>query len=280
MPQAAEPIALVDLDGTLADFDGSMAAKLAALRSPGEDPDIEAYGKEKHPWLEARRDVIKSQPGFWRNLPRITDGFAVLEMIRRVGFEVHVLTKGPFRTTMAWTEKVEWCRANLPDIPVTITEDKGLVYGRVLFDDWPPYIERWLAWRPRGLVIMLDHPWNQGFEHPNVLRYKRLNDRHHELYCKLKERRAGVRADFETSRQQLMAQNDELFRRLTEAKNRGEDPTGVVKQTPSIQEFYGLTSGCHAGRDGECNWASCPQTRDGEPHLSGRHCPLDNRTEE
>ena len=31
---------------------------------------------------------------------------------------------------------------------------------------------------------------------------------------------------------------------------------------------------CHANRDGECNWAGCPQNRDGEPAKSGRSCPL------
>jgi protein gp37 len=33
---------------------------------------------------------------------------------------------------------------------------------------------------------------------------------------------------------------------------------------------------CHAARDGECMADSCPQLRDGEPHRSGRHCPLDD----
>jgi protein gp37 len=33
--------------------------------------------------------------------------------------------------------------------------------------------------------------------------------------------------------------------------------------------------GCHAGKDGECNWQHCPQLRDSEPARSGRHCPLD-----
>lgn len=32
---------------------------------------------------------------------------------------------------------------------------------------------------------------------------------------------------------------------------------------------------CHADCDGECDWSECPQIRDGEPHKSGRHCPLD-----
>lgn len=32
---------------------------------------------------------------------------------------------------------------------------------------------------------------------------------------------------------------------------------------------------CHSAKDGECEWAHCPQIRDGEPDKSGRHCPLD-----
>ena len=38
-------------------------------------------------------------------------------------------------------------------------------------DDWPEYIKPWLEWRPRGLVIMPDQPWNQDFEHPQVVRH-------------------------------------------------------------------------------------------------------------
>lgn len=34
---------------------------------------------------------------------------------------------------------------------------------------------------------------------------------------------------------------------------------------------------CHADTDGECYWGECPQTRDGEPMKTGRHCPLDIR---
>lgn len=37
---------------------------------------------------------------------------------------------------------------------------------------------------------------------------------------------------------------------------------------------------CHSARDGDCNWECCPQNRDGEPHATGRHCPLDLHEEE
>jgi hypothetical protein len=33
---------------------------------------------------------------------------------------------------------------------------------------------------------------------------------------------------------------------------------------------------CAAAKDGECFHSMCPQIRDGEPAKSGRHCPIDN----
>lgn len=38
---------------------------------------------------------------------------------------------------------------------------------------------------------------------------------------------------------------------------------------------YRNPSMCHSDMDGDCSWKRCPQNRDGEPHKSGRHCPLD-----
>ncbi len=101
----------------------------------------------------------------------------MVEELRALGFELHVLTKGPRSTPNAWSEKVEWCAEHLPDANVTVTGDKSLVYGRVLVDDYPPYFTRWLEVRPRGLVVCVAHPWNEGFAkggaqaHPSVLRY-------------------------------------------------------------------------------------------------------------
>lgn len=216
-----EPVALIDLDGTLADYDSAMVGRLAELQSPDEPP-IEANWGSGPPWLEARRDLIKSQPGFWRNLPKIIDGFAVLDIINEVGFETHILTKGPFRTTSAWTEKVEWVRTMLPHVPVTISEDKGLVYGRLLFDDFPPYVERWLEWRPRGLVIMLDQPWNQGFEHPNVFRFFQYRKTEAEILKREIATSVRVRRTPEYDRRlrTRVDQDNALRMRLREVKDR------------------------------------------------------------
>lgn len=168
---------LVDLDGTLADYHKAMREGLSAVRGPDEeDFDWAGFSREVPPHIEARMDLIKRQPGFWSGLARIEDGFSVLSLIIEAGFSPTVLTKGPKskKTSRAWTEKVEWCHDNLPDVPVNVvSKDKGGVYGRGLFDDYPAYIMAWLEHRPRGRVLMLDQPWNQEFFHPRVTRIKR-----------------------------------------------------------------------------------------------------------
>src|SRR5580700_1369568 len=94
--------ALIDLDGSLADYDGALRAAMDAIRAPGEPPyaDRLAVGREE-PHMEARRKLIQAQPGFWRGLERIERGFEVVDRMRRIGFGLHVLTKGPRATVGA-----------------------------------------------------------------------------------------------------------------------------------------------------------------------------------
>ena len=172
--QKSELVALVDMDGTLCDYEGTMARDMEKLRSAG-DPAVFPDDEHENPWVRERRSLIRRQSGWWRHLPKLKLGFDVLGELQAQDFEVHVLTKGPVAAPSAWTEKLEWCQEHLPGTPVTITMDKGLVYGKVLVDDWPPYVERWLQWRPRGLVILPAQRWNEGFSHPNALRYDGSN---------------------------------------------------------------------------------------------------------
>lgn len=165
-------VALFDLDGTLADFDEAMRRQMALLSSPGEpvwDPDRE---ETEMPWVRMRKRLIKAVPGFWAGLNQMPDGFNLLDMAHQVGYQLVVLSRGPRQNPLAWKEKIEWCRANISyQHSITLTEDKGLVYGRVLVDDWPAYIQSWLAHRPRGKVIMPARRWNESFVHPQVFRY-------------------------------------------------------------------------------------------------------------
>jgi 5'(3')-deoxyribonucleotidase len=168
-------IALFDLDGTLADYDGQLLKDLQRIASPHEPPPL-LY--QDIPYIEARRHVITSQCGWFRNLPKFKLGWDVLEIAKEIGYSISILTKAPYRKHAAWSEKVEWCAEHLEDYyidGVTIAHDKGMVYGALLVDDWPEYIESWLKYRPRGLVIMPANDHNAGFNHPNVVRYDGSN---------------------------------------------------------------------------------------------------------
>ena len=172
-----DPIALFDLDGTLANFDGGMEAGMLRLATPQEIADGVHFPREQDDepdHIRERRRAVKRQPGFWRDLEVLPLGKQLLDHAILLGFEVSILTKAPKKNFAAWSEKVEWCWRNLPmdeaDIGVNLVTNKGLVYGRLLVDDYPPYIAKWLAHRPRGTVIMPAWPWNEGFQHPQVFR--------------------------------------------------------------------------------------------------------------
>lgn len=177
-------IALIDLDGTVADYDKSMSAWQAKLAAPDE---AVRYSRMDHevPHIEVRRKLVQRLPGFWRDLEPIALGMAVVEELRAAKFGLHILTQGPTSTPSAWGEKVEWQMKHLPDAAITVGRDKSLVYGRILFDDFPPYFLKWAAARPRGQVICLAHPWNEGYavggscQHDRVFRYDGTN--HEEL---------------------------------------------------------------------------------------------------
>lgn len=164
-----EKIALVDMDGTIADYEKAIKTDMAYISSP-EDDAFCLYSEHHPKYLKNRMDIIKRQPGWWRNIAPIPAGFFVLSMMRQIGFDTHILTKGPSSKSHAWAEKVDWVRKHIGDIPITITEDKGLVYGRVLFDDYPGYVMRWLKWRPRGIVVMMKNQGNEKFSHDRVIK--------------------------------------------------------------------------------------------------------------
>lgn len=178
-----------------------MRRDLGPLCAPDERRALEA-ARNLHeleaaaPHWRARMDLVTRSPGWWRGLERLEGNFEIVEMMRELDFDLHVLTKGPWSKGRAWMEKVEWCRAHLPDAEVHITGSKtgkGMVYGKLLFDDYPPYVMSWLEWRPRGLVVLPAHPWNEGFTHPNAIRWDGTPDRRREIRARLIRIRSTAR---------------------------------------------------------------------------------------
>jgi 5'-nucleotidase len=174
-------LALFDMDGTLFGYTEAMRDSLLAVVPPDKRPLIEScdgnfHDFESEDWLKNLMDLIKLQPGWWIDLPKHQPGWDVYRLAESIGFCSKILTKGPRSKSRAWAEKVEciWKHfdgpENSPPIDI-VTKDKMNSYGRVLVEDFIPYLEPWLEKRKRGLGILIDHPYNRGWEHPNCVRY-------------------------------------------------------------------------------------------------------------
>ena len=171
-----ENIALFDMDGTLCDYDKSLSIEMEKLRCPSEPAFTSPLSDDAPIYIKARADLIRSSEEWWENLPRLNLGFDIWSIAEELGYRRMILTQGNRKNPYSWSGKKKWIDKNLgEDTDITITRDKGLVYGKVLVDDFPKYIERWLEWRPRGLVIMPDNLLNKEFEHPQVIRYQGNN---------------------------------------------------------------------------------------------------------
>lgn len=160
-------IALVDMDGTVADYDGAMESAYSKLILPGEldyRGACATYGRMTLPdpiW--ARCQLIKSRPGWWRNLPVLQVGDQIVLILRQLGYEIHIATRGPKDHPHAWSEKVEWVRQRMPFVKaIHVTEDKSAIRGDILVDDWPSYCDKWQARNPDRLVVMPAYDYNVG----------------------------------------------------------------------------------------------------------------------
>ena len=171
-----ENVVLFDMDGTLCDYETALKESMEKLRHPNE-PSYYGPPKDDAPaYLRARADLIRSKTSWWANLPKFKLGFDIWDLCVQLEFRNMILTQGPKRNPNAWMGKKLWLDKNIgEEADVTITRDKGLVYGRALVDDFPKYIIRWLEWRPRGIVIMPAQEHNINFTHPQVTRYDGSN---------------------------------------------------------------------------------------------------------
>lgn len=65
-------IALIDMDGTVADYEGQLLADLEHIRGP-EEPVITNIWEHHGPHVTRRMSLIKNMPSWWKKLPVIED---------------------------------------------------------------------------------------------------------------------------------------------------------------------------------------------------------------
>jgi len=176
MGREPECVALFDMDGTLCDYELGLSDAMEGLRSPGEEV-FAGHMRDCDPsYIKNRANLIRSSEKWWAGLSKFQLGWDVLGIAREFYYRIMILTQGPKRNPASWSGKKRWIDKNLgEEVDVTITRDKSLVYGKVLVDDYPGYVDEWLKWRRNGLVIMPASDSNEGYEHKQVIRYDGSN---------------------------------------------------------------------------------------------------------
>ncbi len=188
MVKEIENIALFDMDGTLCDHDGALFNSLEKLRSPKEPVFRPPIRDDAPEYIRKRAFLIRDCKSWWENLPKFQLGFEVWSLANALAYRRVILTQGPKKNPPAWQGKKLWIDRELgPETDIIITRDKSLVYGRVLVDDYPPYVSAWLAHRPRGLAIVPASRENANFRHKQVIRY--TGDNYTEVYKAMEKAR-------------------------------------------------------------------------------------------
>ena len=168
-------VALFDMDNTLCDYNGQFTRDMERLGPPIEPEFIGSLANAPVE-VQRRADSIKSSARWWQSLPKLQLGWDVLGIARDLGYRIVILTGASKRYPEALVGKKLWIDENLgPDVGVIFTREKGLVYGKVLVDDFPKYTESWLTERKKGLVVMPAHWYNEGYSHDQVIKYDGSN---------------------------------------------------------------------------------------------------------
>ena len=163
------------MDGTLFDYDLGLKKELDKICSPNE-PEIKLYFNDNPLHIKNRIDLITRSESWWENLPKLNLGWDILKIVNELNYKVHILTQGPRKNSAAWSGKKKCIDKHFgEDFDLTLTRNKGLVYGKVLVDDYPEYIGRWLEWRKRGLVIMPANEFNKNYSNSQLIRYDGKN---------------------------------------------------------------------------------------------------------
>ena len=172
---AHDLIALFDMDGTLFDYEGALKEELEKIKYPGE-PEIDFNFKDNPQYIKNRIDLITKSESFWNDMPKFQLGWDVLEIAKKLDYDIMILTQGPRKNPSAWSGKKKCIDKHFgEDFDITLTRNKSLIYGKILVDDFPGYIREWVKWRKNGKVIMPANNFNKDYHHPQVLRYDGSN---------------------------------------------------------------------------------------------------------
>ena len=171
-------VAFFDLDNSLANYTDTLSADMNALKSPDEVYFDSEYRLTALPgYLKNRMRLIRGQAGWWRNLPPLECGMALLSCAVRNNYDIHILTRGPLDHPSAWAEKLEWCYMHLGrgNFHMHVTSIKDIHQGDFLYDDDVETMQAWLDADESRRGVMPIRKFNANFTHPRLFKWDRVD---------------------------------------------------------------------------------------------------------
>ena len=164
-------IVLVDMDGIVSDFVGSV---LARYNSDHNDTltheDIKSNDMHKYTKLGVEFYDYFHQEGLFADCEAFKDAQTILSQLVEDGNQVVFVTKPVNFSLHCMAEKQHWVNKHFPTIGhknMVFTGHKHLVRGDVLIDDLASNLENF-----QGTRLLLDQPWNRHTNPPGVIRCK------------------------------------------------------------------------------------------------------------
>lgn len=163
-------IALVDMDGVLADWMGGLTKILRELCD--ERGVAFPFTGEQKSWKLLTGDpdaddiieMAQKHPELYLNLPALPGSKLGLKGLEALGYDVFICSTPSSKNDNCASHKYQWVRSNLGEEYVDktiLTADKTLVFGDILIDDKPKITG---AIKPSWEHVVFDAPYNKGTE--------------------------------------------------------------------------------------------------------------------
>lgn len=177
-----KPVLLIDVDGVLADFVGSVLADTRDLKFTFDRTQVRNF----YDVFDLLPVHIRNQcydristVGWCEKIEPYEGAKAFMQRINSSSREVYACTT-PWATSEHWLqERRKWLyqHVGLQATRIISCHDKTLVRGDVLVEDKAENVIAWAGVNPDSLGILIDQPWNASFtELPsNVVRVFGLN---------------------------------------------------------------------------------------------------------
>lgn len=197
----SKPIILVDMDGTIADFEKGRERLLKRLYPemnviPAENI-TRFYGAEEYIYPEDQKKAyeVTLQPGFFFNLPIIRDSYSALLEMYEAGYDVQICTSPMRAAPDCELEKRAWIQKHFPWISkVHVTKDKHLIYGDILIDDHEDPLEKSAPGLREAITshlvnnvswvhLLKDAPHNRKAQIPRLVDWRDWRDSIIEALC-------------------------------------------------------------------------------------------------